>query len=59
MYERVKDRVYGHVICRVDGHAIKLVDGVGGTGGGIGHCILVIAECSKDLRGKSSPFLLV
>ena len=59
VYERVKDRVYGHVICRVDGPAIKLVDGGGGTGGGMGHCISVIAECSKDLRGKSSWFLLV
>ena len=59
VYERVKDRVYGHVICRVDGHAIKLVDGGGGTGGGIGHCLSVVAECSKDLRGKSSWFLLV
>ena len=59
VYERVKDRVYGHVICRVDGHAIKLVDGGGGTGGGMGHCISVIAECSKDWRGKSSWFLLV
>ena len=59
MYERVKDRVYGHVICRVDGHAIKLVDCGGGTGEGMGHCISVIAECSKDLSGKSSWFLLV
>ena len=59
VYERVKDRVYGHVICRVDGHAIKLVDGGGGTGGGMGHCISVIAECSKYLRGTSSWFLLV
>ena len=59
VYERVKDRVYGHVICRVDGHPIKLVDGGGGTGGGMGHCISVIAECSNDLRGKSSWFLLV
>ena len=59
VYQRVKDRLYGHVICRVNGHAIKLVDGGGGTGGGMGHCILVIAECSKDLRGKSSWFLLV
>ena len=59
MYERVKDRVYGHVICRVNGHPIKLVDGGGGTGGGMGHCISVIAECSKNLRGKSSWFLLV
>ena len=59
VYERVKDRVYGHVLCRVDGHAIKQVDGGGGTGGGMGHCISVIAECSKDSRGKSSWFLLV
>ena len=59
VYQRVKDRVYGHVICRVDGHAIKLVDGGGGTGGGMGHCISVIAECSKNLSGKSSWFLLV
>ena len=59
VYEKVKDRVYGHVICRVNGHAIKLVDGGGGTGEGMGHCISVIAECSKDLRGKSSWFLLV
>ena len=54
VYERVKDRVYGHVICRVDGHAIKLVDGGGGTAGGMGHCISVIAECSKDLLGPHS-----
>ena len=59
VYERVKDRVYGHVLCRVNGHVIKLVDGGGGTGGGMGHCISVIAECSKDSRGKSSWFLLV
>ena len=59
VYDRVKDRVYGHVICRVDGRAIKLVVGGGGTGGGMGHWISVIAECSKDLRGKSSWFLLV
>ena len=54
VYERVKDRVYGHVICRVNGHFIKLVDGGGGTGGGMGHCISVIAECRKNLRGKST-----
>ena len=59
VYQRVKDRVYGHVLCRLKGHAIKLVDGGGGTGGGMGHCISVIAECSKDSRGKSSWFLLV
>ena len=59
VYERVKDRVYGHVLCRVDGHAIKLVDGGGETWAGMGHCISVIAECSKNLRGKSSWFLLV
>ena len=34
VYERVKDRVYGHVICRVDGHPIKLVDGGGELGEG-------------------------
>ena len=27
VYERVKDRVYGHFICRVNGHLIRLVDG--------------------------------
>ena len=59
MYERVKDRVYEHVICRVDGHADKLIDGGAETGGGMGRCISVIAECSKDLRGKSSRFLLL
>ena len=39
VYKRVKDRVYGDVICRVNGHPIKLVDGGRGTGGGMGHCI--------------------
>ena len=59
VYEWVKDRVYQHLICRDNGHPIKLVDAGGGTAGEMGHCIWVIAECSKILKGKSSWFLLV